>query len=81
MDKHWYQNCPRCNQGRLFIMRRDREAKLYLHCEECEWTWENPDEISDTSKGRLGIDFDSDYVPHEDIVAANWDKFALHRDE
>jgi uncharacterized protein (DUF983 family) len=35
-DIYWYNVCPFCNQGRLFVFKNLKTNKLYLHCEECE---------------------------------------------
>ena len=75
---YWYENCPRCNQGRLFIMRLDDSGKLYLHCEECEWAWDDPTLITQVEAGRLGIDYESEFAESSEIQAAGWSIYALH---
>lgn len=79
--KYWYKNCPRCNQGRLFIMQRHDDMKLYVHCEECEWAWDDPRRITEVSAGVLGIDFDSDYAEASVIENEGWSDFALNEDD
>lgn len=78
---HWYESCPRCNQGRLIIMRRDADGGLYLHCEECEWAWDSPSQIARIDAGKLGIDYESEPATLSEIEAAGWAEFALHNDE
>jgi hypothetical protein len=44
----WYKSCPACNQGRLVVMHDTTNQRLYLHCEECETGFLNP---NNTVKG------------------------------
>jgi hypothetical protein len=78
---YWYKTCPRCRQGRLFIMRRDNEAGLHLHCEECEWVWDCPSQITQAGAGTLGIEYESEHASLDDIEASGWGEYALHEDE
>jgi hypothetical protein len=55
----------------------DDSGELYLHCEECEWTWTNPNDLS-THAGRLGIDFESEDATADEISSQGWKSFALH---
>lgn len=73
----WFKNCMRCNQGRLFIRKLDGSGQLYLHCEECEWSWANPSQLSIES-GQLGIDFESEVASPNEITSMGWASFALH---
>lgn len=62
-------------------MLRDGKDEPYLHCEECEWTWDDPSKISDMSSGRLGIDFDSENASSAAIKASGWEQFAVNEGE
>jgi hypothetical protein len=57
----------------------DSSRELYLHCEECEWAWTNPNQLS-TAAGRLGIDFGSEYASAAEISSNGWAQYALHED-
>jgi hypothetical protein len=76
----WYESCPRINQGRLFICKIDATQELYVHCEECEWTWSDPCQLQPES-GRLGIDFEGSAATAGEIFAAGWTRFAIHEDK
>lgn len=79
--QYWYKTCPRCRQGRLFIMRLDESGRLYLHCEECEWAWDDPSLLENSEEATLGIDFMSEYATREQIEAGGWTDFALRQNE
>ncbi len=74
----WFRNCPRCKQGRLFIRQLCNSGELYLHCEECEWTWANPSNLNNEA-GQLGIDFESADAAEVEIGLKGWVAFAVHR--
>jgi hypothetical protein len=75
----WYKTCPFCNQGRLFIFKNLNLNKLYLHCEECERGYYDPDEFNvESSFLTLTEDFDAIEATSQDIKAHNWDKFHLN---
>jgi hypothetical protein len=62
-------------------MQRAGDMQLYVHCEECEWTWDDPKNIADTSKGTLGIDIDSEHATMSTIRNEGWIDFALNADD
>ena len=74
--KYWYKNCPRCKQGRLFVLMRAGHLQPYLHCEECEWTWDDPQDL-DPKNGRLGIDYDSNEPILSTLIAFGWKEDSL----
>jgi transcription elongation factor Elf1 len=76
----WYKTCPRCNQGRLFIMQLNESKDLCLHCEECEWNWLDPKRVTEIDAGSLGIDYDIDSASLAVIEAEGWNEYALHED-
>ena len=69
----WYQNCALCRQGRLFLFRNIDLDKLYLHCEECEEGYYDPEHI-DTGHSFLTLteDFESEAATWDDIVRLGW---------
>jgi len=81
MKKHWYKVCPRCHQGRLFIMKYDGRSDLFLLCEECEWAYERPEYATSTKNGFLGIDVDCAFASEDMIEQAGWDEYALEAAE
>ena len=62
-------------------MRRDEDGSLYLHCEECEWAWQQPSQIKEIDAGTLGVDYESQPASLADIETAGWSAYALHYDE
>lgn len=77
----WFRNCPRCQQGRLFVMRSREQGAFYLHCEECEWAWDDPLSAGDPARGTLGIDRDDDPASVEDLAGTAWRAFACRTAE
>ena len=78
MIKYWYKECPRCQQGRLFIMKYNDNDSLLLNCEECEWAFENPKEIGIVEKGFLAIDNPCDFADRNAIIKAEWEEYAIN---
>jgi hypothetical protein len=74
--RYWFKNCPRCRQGRLFLMRLCETGALYLHCEECEWAWDDPALATDPTRGKLGIDLDGEYASAQQIGEMGWQAYA-----
>jgi hypothetical protein len=71
----WHKTCPFCNQGRLFIFKNLNLNKLYLHCEECERGYYDPNKLNvESSFLTLQEDFDAIEASYEDIKEHNWDK-------
>ncbi|MBK8238216.1 MAG: hypothetical protein IPK74_22020 [Deltaproteobacteria bacterium] len=54
--------------------------RLYLHCEECEWGWQDPERSSDAGAGFLTLDEEFESMPatREDIDEHGWTKYAAH---
>ena len=75
--KYWYKNCPRCNQGRLFVMIRKGYAQPYLHCEECEWSWDDRSKVSETAAGRIGINYENEYATLANCTENEWNQDEL----
>ncbi len=80
--RYWFKACQHCEQGRLFIYMDITNDNLYLHCEECEWGWRDPNELS-PAHGFLTIDEDFDATPATmfDITRFSWEKFADETDD
>jgi len=76
MKKYWYKVCPRCHQGRLFIMKYRDRSDLLLLCEECEWAYDHPRDATTTENGFLGLDIDSEFADGAEISRARWKEFA-----
>lgn len=80
MKYYWYKECSFCHQGRLLILRDKQRGELYLHCEECESGWRDPERADDTKSRFLTLneDFDSECPTGEEIDSAGWGKYRLH---
>jgi hypothetical protein len=74
--RYWFKNCPRCRQGRLFVMRVCGTGNLCLHCEECETAWFDPARLGDPTQGKLGIDLESEYASDQEIEEKGWRLYA-----
>lgn len=80
MKFYWYANCPNCKQGRLIITEDITNSRLYLHCEECERAWINPNDILNIDKSFLAIleNFDTENPSIDVIRKYGWERFALY---
>ncbi|MDQ3650102.1 MAG: hypothetical protein M3458_07495 [Acidobacteriota bacterium] len=80
MTAYWYMECPVCHQGMLLIERDKRDDLLYLHCDECEFGWRDPELAHEPNAGFQTIlgGFDFEIVSAEKIDAAGWGKYRLH---
>ena len=74
---YWYKSCQHCGQGRLFLYLDTTNDNIYLHCEECEWGWRDPENLN-TEAGFLTIDENFDAIPAimDDIIRFSWEKYA-----
>lgn len=75
---YWYKSCHHCEQGRLFLFLDTTNNRIYLHCEECEWGWKDPENLNPEA-GFLTLDEDFDAIPAkiDDIVRLGWKKYAI----
>lgn len=73
------KNCSVCEQGRLFITEDITNERLYLHCEECEMAWLNPEEAGIADKGFLAINpnFKTRMPGIDKIQKFGWTKYKL----
>ena len=71
---YWFKTCPFCNQGRLFIYKNITDSKLYLHCEECERGYYDPQKIdAEHSFLTLSEDFDAVVATADDVKTMGWE--------
>lgn len=78
---YWYRTCPACHGGgRLLITEDVTNARLYLHCEECEMGWLSPEECHDPQKAFLTLDADFETTMPElaRIKELGWSSYAIH---
>jgi hypothetical protein len=69
----WYKTCPFCHQGRLFVFKNYSKNKLYLHCEECERGYDDPDQLNvENSFLTLSQDFETVEASEDDLRKYNW---------
>ncbi len=79
MKLYWYQQCTKCRQGRLFIFRDLNKDQCYLHCEECETGWRNPEKLDlENSFLTLLEEFSAEPPSKEYIVEHGWLEYAIH---
>lgn len=75
----WYKTCPFCNQGRLFVFKNLNINKLYLHCEECERGYYDPNQINiENSFLTLQEDFEAVEATWDDIKEHKWDELQIN---
>jgi len=43
---YFYRDCLACEQGNLYVEKILDTGELFLLCEECEYAWRTPEEIS-----------------------------------
>jgi hypothetical protein len=79
------RTCLHCGgQGRLLILKDSSSGGLYLHCEECEWGWRDPEKTDDIGSAFLTLDedFDSEVPSRDEIEERGWAKYISgHFDE
>jgi hypothetical protein len=82
MKLYWYRQCPKCKQGRLFIFSDLDKDECYLHCEECETGWRDP-EVLDLENSFLTLleEFESEPTSKEYIAKKGWLKYAINEIE
>lgn len=81
---YWYRTCPHCDgQGRLIITKDVTANRLYLHCDECEWGWRDPERVDNADAKFLTLNesFGAEDATREDIGRHGWGKYALHHFE
>ncbi|HEU4506763.1 MAG TPA: hypothetical protein VFR78_00900 [Pyrinomonadaceae bacterium] len=77
----WYKDCPNCGDyGRLFIVEDLSHRRLYLHCEECEFGWDDPLTLRNGFL-TLTLDYSCALADRQTIEKYKWQAFALHEVE
>lgn len=71
--KYELRACARCNQDLVYVMKDCESGELYLHCPECEWTWSEPDQVSDVMNGRYRLEVRGVFADAADIKHKGWD--------
>jgi hypothetical protein len=75
----WYKTCPFCNQGRLFIFKNLSINKLYLHCEECERGYYDPQQINvENSFLTLQEEFEAVNATYDDLQEHKWETLRIN---
>ncbi|WP_415891600.1 hypothetical protein ACMXYN_09485 [Neptuniibacter sp. PT8_73] len=80
-DFYWYENCPNCNQGRLIVTEDITNNRLYLHCEECEMGWLDPERANEVEFGFLTLLEEFETV-NPDLATINrygWNQYAKNK--
>jgi len=80
MIYYWYAICHFCEEGRLIITKNKDTNTLYLHCDECERGWKDPEAIEHVASSCLTFleRFEIDYPTPEEIVTQGWEKYMAH---
>ena len=80
MRYFWHRECSLCRQGRLLIAKDTTHNVLYLHCEECEHGWRDPETTEDTKASFLTLleDFEGSFPDEAEIDLAGWGKYKSH---
>ena len=75
----WSGLCPVCGVGRLLVFKDLSAHSLYLHCEECEWGWRDPERSNSSASGFLTLDedFEAEVATELEIRKHGWSKLAL----
>jgi len=78
---YWFRTCPLCSgQGRLGIFEDITNCRLYLHCEECEQGWWDPEKAHDPSAGFLTLNEEFEARPADwaTIQRYGWERYAAN---
>ncbi|WP_146661288.1 hypothetical protein [Enhygromyxa salina] len=78
---YWYKACSICDgQGRLLLFMDLFRKELYLHCEECECGWRDPEKAERKEAGFLTLDedFEAEAATRADIDKCGWQKYAVN---
>ena len=69
--------CTVCNQGWVEFVKEEATGVLFLCCDECEATWDHPDDVNIREKGfrfKYGKVVEPNLV---DILSKGWGKYIL----
>jgi len=78
MIRYWYQNCPSCQQGRLFVEVNDLSKEMFLECEECARAWKTPERVLATENAFLATDIESRFASGDEIARGGWLEYKFH---
>lgn len=80
---YWFSTCPTCfGQGRLFIVDDAALQSLYLHCEECETGYANPEALKvENGFSTLSEQRERRLADLQTIRDLGWERFAVNRVE
>jgi hypothetical protein len=80
VEMYWWKQCPNCRGGRLALCEDTTNMRMYLHCEECETGFLDPEEVNEPGAGFLTVDcpFESHAADIQTIRKYSWERFALH---
>ena len=69
--------CSCCGKGRLFVYKNTVVDCLYLHCQECEYGWDNAEQWYDRDSAFLTRTEDFEAVPASwyDIEDQLWQRY------
>ncbi|MCB9586705.1 MAG: hypothetical protein H6718_14995 [Polyangiaceae bacterium] len=73
--------CPFCDQGRLFAFREEDSGDIYLHCEECERGYRDPDGLS-VEQSFLTLDEPGEAraASRDEVLASRWRSLLLKQE-
>lgn len=74
---YYIGQCPICRQGVLEILKEDKSGTIYIHCDECEAEWRNPEDALEVRNGtrfHFGL---SKPASLEEVYEMNW-KVEVH---
>ena len=75
----WFKTCPFCNQGRLFIFKNLNANRLYLHCEECESGYYDPEKLNvENSFLTLQSEFETAEATYDDLRKYKWEYLQIN---
>lgn len=75
----WMRNCANCGQGRLLIMKDLSNDSLYLHCEDCEWGWRDPEKADNVASAFLTLNEEFEAAPasRAEIERLGWNRYVV----
>ncbi len=78
---YWYKSCPMCGfggGGRLTLYEDMTNQRLYLHCDECESGWLDPENAADPSAAFLTLneEFEARPASWATIQRFGWERYA-----
>ncbi|WP_338849512.1 hypothetical protein V8J88_10805 [Massilia sp. W12] len=79
MSSYWFCPCIACDgQGRLVIQRDIKTGRLFLHCDECLRSWDNPRDVNDRKKCHPDLRENYEEIDLPEIQRMGWGGYAKH---